>query len=165
VKALADRLAELVPMLGGHTLAQVHAQLEAEQDRYFALLDTRPARALAVARATLRTLDRVCPRHPHDSDLQLDRGYTHKNIARALQRLGRDDGAEAALADAERTFRTAVSERPDDAGAWNGLGSVAAVRGHLRPALRLVEKALSLAPGYPAALHDRAVLLAALGQR
>jgi TIR domain/Tetratricopeptide repeat len=164
VEPLVERLRELLPGLGRITLARIHARLLDEQERYFGLLETGPKRALDLARATMRTLNRVCPRYPQDADLQLTRGYCHKNIGMALQRLGRADAAEAALDAAERTFRTAVSERPKDAGAWNGLGSVAALRGQYRQALRHVDKALRLAPGYPAALHDRAQLLAALGR-
>lgn len=164
VATLVERLRQLVPALRRLTLAQVHAELWQQQERYFELLDAAPARALAQARRTLRTLDRVCPRHPQDVDLQLTRGYSHKNVAQALQRLGHDTEAGAALDAAERTFRTALAERPADAGAWNGLGSVLALRGRLREALRCVDKALKLAPGYPAALHDRAQLLARLGR-
>jgi tetratricopeptide (TPR) repeat protein len=162
VEALVERLRQLVPGLGT-TLAQIRQRLSDEQERYFALLDEDPKGALAAASATIRTLNRVCPRHPQDADLQLTRGYCHKNIAMALQRLRRNDAADLALDEAERTFRTATSERPDDAGAWNGLGSVAAVRGRLKEALRHVDKALQLEPNYPAALHDWRELKAALG--
>jgi tetratricopeptide (TPR) repeat protein len=164
VEQLVERLRQLVPAFGHITLAQIHARLQSEQERYFGLLDESPAHALALARSTLRTLNQVCPRHPQDAQLQLTRGYCHKNIAMALQRLQRDDEAQLALAAADRTFRTSVGERPDDAGAWNGLGSVAALRGQLKQALRHVDKALKLTPDYPAALQDRAQLLAALGR-
>jgi tetratricopeptide (TPR) repeat protein len=165
VEKLVDRLRELLHGTAPTKPAEIHDELAIEQERYFALLDESPARALAVARATMRTLNRVCPHYPQDADLQLTRGYGNKNIAMALQRLHRDDEAEQALDEADRTFRTTVRERPDDAGAWNGLGSVAALRGRLKQALRYVDKALALAPDYPAALHDRAQLLEALGRR
>jgi tetratricopeptide (TPR) repeat protein len=164
VERLVERLRQVVPGLGGLTLEQVHQRLLNEQERYFELLDESPKHALAAARATMRTLNRVCPRYPQDTDLQLTRGYCHKNIAMALQRINRLDEANLALNEAERTFRTAARERPRDAGAWNGLGSVAALRGQLKRALRYVEKALKLAPAYPAALQDRRQLLAALGR-
>jgi hypothetical protein len=164
VEALVERLRQLVPGLGRLTLAQIHQQLLAEQERYFDLLGVDPRRALGLARTTMRRLNRVCPRYPQDADLQLTRGYCHKNIAMALQRLGRGDEADLALEQADRTFRTTAVERPDDAGAWNGLGSVAALRGQLKQALRYVDKALQLVPAYPAALEDRRQLLAALGR-
>jgi tetratricopeptide (TPR) repeat protein len=164
VEVLVERLRQLVPGPGRLTLAQIHQRLQGEQQRYFDLLDADPRRALALARATMRMLNRVCPQHPQDSDLQLTRGYCHKNIGMVLQRLGRGGEADLALKEAERTFRTAVVERPGDAGAWNGLGSLAALRGQLKQALRYVDKALKLAPAYPAALEDRRQLLAALGR-
>lgn len=164
VAGLVERLRELVPALGRSTLAQIHQRLDDEQQRYFAQLDGYPRQALATARTTLRLLNRACPRHPQDAPLQLVRGYCHKNIAMALQRLQRGDEAAAALDAAQRSFSTALRERPLDAGAWNGLGSVAALRGQLKPALRYVNKALALQPLYPAALHDRQQLLAALGR-
>jgi hypothetical protein len=164
VARLVERLRELVPALGRITLAQIHQRLDDEQERYFAMLDTNPAGALATARATLRLLNRTCPRHPQDPQLQLVRGYCHKNIAMALQRMRRGDEAAGELDEAQRTFSTALRERPRDAGAWNGLGSVAALRGQLTQALRYVDKALALLPGYPTALHDRQQLLAALGR-
>jgi hypothetical protein len=164
VEALVERLRQLVPGLGHLTLARVHQRLQDEQERYFDLLDGNPQRALTLARTTMRTLNRACPRYPQDAALQLTRGYCHKNIAMALQRMGRGDEANLSLEQADRTFRTAVVERPGDAGAWNGLGSVAALRGQLRQALRHVDKALKLKPSYPAALEDRRQLLNALGR-
>jgi hypothetical protein len=165
VENLVERLRELVPGLGGLTLSRIHDRLQREEDRYFELLPQDPRRALAVARATMRGLNRFCPHFPQDALLQLRRGYCHKNIAMAQRQLGHADEARAALDEAELTFRTALSERPDDASAWNGLGSVAAVRGQRRKALRLVDNALKLEPTYPAALRDREQLLAVLRAR
>ena len=164
VEGLVERLRELVPALSSGSLEEMKAEIRADQEAYFAVLVERPARALDIARATLRKLDRVCPRHPQDAELQFHRGYTHKNVAQALVRLGRPDEAGSALAVAERTFRTAVAGRTRDAGAWNGLGSVAAVRGEYRAALKLVRKALKLEPNYPAAREDERSLLEALGR-
>jgi tetratricopeptide (TPR) repeat protein len=167
VERLVERLHELMPARrsDGSALEQVHHRLQQEQSRYFELLDQHPQQALTLARATLKTLNRVCPLHPQDSDLQLVRGYTHKNVAMALQRRGQWEGAEQALEEAWRTFSTATRERPADAGAWNGMGSVCVVRGQLKQSLRYIERALRLHPGYPAALQDKAAVLAALANR
>ncbi len=164
VERLVERLRELVDVQRSTrtTLEQIHDRLQREQTQYFALLDGNPKRALVVAQSTLQTLNRVCPLHPQDTELKLVRGYTHKNVAMAQQRLGRVDAVEQALDQAWRTFTTATRERPDDAGAWNGMGSVAMLRGKVKEALRYIDKALSLMPDYPAALHDRAVALAAM---
>jgi Flp pilus assembly protein TadD len=91
-------------------------------------------------------------------------GQVYRRQTQALVRLGRDLEAAGALALAESTFATAVAERPRDAGAWNGLGSVEAVRGNLRKALNYVDKALAIQPDSPEAQQDRAGILAALGQ-
>lgn len=100
--------------------------------------------------------------HPQETELQPVRGYTHKNIAMAWQRLGRQDAAQQPLDEAWRTFATATRERPGDAGAWNGMGSVALLRERPKEALRHIDKALALIPNYPAALHDHGLVLAAL---
>jgi hypothetical protein len=164
VEKLVERLRELIPALGRGTIERIYQELTDDQMRYFAALDGNAAKALKIARDTLRKLNRVCPRHPQDVWLQLTRGYTHKNVAQALVRLGRDLEAADALDLAESTFATAVAERPRDAGAWNGLGSVEAVRGNLRKALKYVNKALAIQPDYPEAQQDRAGILAALGR-
>lgn len=44
--------------------------------------------------------------------------------------------------------------------AYNGLGSVEALRGHLKDALTWIDRALALVPNYPAAQEDRAQVLA-----
>jgi hypothetical protein len=167
VERLVERLRELMPVPRDavSALERIHGGLQQQQDRFFELLDSAPRRALMLARSTLQTLNRVCPAHPRDTDLQLVRGYTHKNIAMVLQRLGQDEAAEQALDEAWRTYSTAAQERPADAGAWNGMGSVCLVRGQLKPALRYIDKALQRVPDYPAALHDRAALLSLLARQ
>lgn len=165
VEALLERLRQLVPRLVSVSLAEFKQQYYQENQRYFALLDEAPSRALLVAKATLRMLNRVCPRYPQELELQLMRGYGQKNIAQALQRLGRDDAARGALDQADRAFRTIAAERPRDASAWNGMGSVAALRGQLEEALRYVNKALSLAPDYADAQDDRNMIVRELTAR
>jgi tetratricopeptide (TPR) repeat protein len=166
VERLVERLRELLPAPrdAASALERIHGSLQQQQDGFFELLDSTPQRALTLARSTLKTLNRVCPAHPQDTDLQLVRGYTHKNIALALQRLGQGVAAAEALDAAWLTFSTATQERPADAGAWNGMGSVCMVRGQLKAALRYVDKALQRVPDYPAALHDKAALLSLLAR-
>ena len=73
----------------------------------------------------------------------------------ALRNLGRHEEFETALDEADRVFDTMVRERPEDAGAWNGKGSVEALRGHLSEALHFIDCALEIDPNYKAALADR----------
>jgi tetratricopeptide (TPR) repeat protein len=110
-------------------------------------------------------LDQVLPVYPDDPWLKSTRGYSYKNESMALRRLGRIDEADEALSKADRVFSTMADEDPDDASAWNGQGSVAALRGDLQVALELIDKALELDPSYEVAWHDRQQLLPRIGQR
>jgi lipoprotein NlpI len=48
-----------------------------------------------------------------------------------------------------------IAERPLDESAWNGLGSIAAVRGDFAQALRYIDHALEINPGYSYARQGR----------
>ena len=82
-----------------------------------------------------------------------------QNEAMALLRLGRNDEDETALTQGETVFRSMLDEKPDDASAWNGLGSIQAVREDYEQALEYIERALQIAPDYPAALQDKKRIL------
>ena len=156
VGQLIERLRELIITDEGQfPLAQAKQELHQKQLQYFELLSKNPADALGVALNALAFLDRVSPLYPDDSYLQLVRGYFHKNEAMALRNLGRPEEFETALDEADRVFDTMVRERPEDAGAWNGKGSVEALRGHLSEALHFIDRALEIDPNYKAALADR----------
>jgi Flp pilus assembly protein TadD len=73
----------------------------------------------------------------------------------------RDLGQEfaEALEIAERVFNTMLEEKPKDAGAWNGKGSVAALRENFAEALKFVNRALEIDPNYQAALSDKEIYL------
>jgi hypothetical protein len=151
-------------------LEGLHQKLVEREARYFALLPADPARARLVAEATLHLLDRQAPFYPQDAFLQTCRGYAHKNVAMALRdgppARDRDQRVAAALARSEAVFRAIEKEASERlAEAVNGLGSVSAVRGDLRGALGWIDRALTLVPDYPAALSDRAQLLAALNTK
>jgi tetratricopeptide (TPR) repeat protein len=104
-------------------------------------------------------LNRVMPLYPQDGYLKVTRGYIFKNEGMALSRLGRKDEAEEALNQGEVVFRTMLDEIPDDASAWNGLGSIAAVRRDYEQALEYIERALQIMPDYPDALQDKKQIL------
>jgi hypothetical protein len=166
VESLIERLREVVtPTRGQLALQEATAELGEMQVRYFALLDNRAADALELAQKTQAYLDRVLPLYPQDPELKLTRGYLFKNEAMALARLGRHEEAGAALDKGERVFRTMLKELPRDAGAWNGLGSVAALRGDLEKAHEYVDKALEILPTYSYALEDHEQILAQLGKK
>ena len=160
VGQLIERLRELV-LLGGDRLplSQIQKELHQKQLRYFDLLSRSAAEALEFSQKTLAYLDHVSPLYPNDSYLQVVRGYFHKNEAMALRTLGRNEEFEKALNEAERVFDTMISERSEDAGAWNGKGSVEALRGNYQQALHFVDRALDINPNYEAAKRDREEIL------
>ena len=156
VKALMERLSELIlPTAGIIPLRDAQKELYELQLQYFKHLDVNNAEALKLAQKTQKYLDRVMPLYPQDGYLKVNRGYLFKNEAMALLRLGRRDEAETALNQGEVVFRTMLDEIPDDPGAWNGLGSIEAVRGNFEQALEYIDRALEIAPDYPEALRDK----------
>jgi tetratricopeptide (TPR) repeat protein len=167
VEALIDRLREIIlPNAEDIPLPQAGRELYNMQLRYFELLDGQNAAdALDLAQKTQAYLDRVLPLYPQDPSLKLTRGYLYKNEAMALIRLGRYDEAETALNQGESVFRTMLAERPRDAAAWNGLGSIEAVRDNYEKAHEYVDEALKILPDYSYALQDHAAILEHLGMK
>jgi tetratricopeptide (TPR) repeat protein len=160
VEHLINRLRELIaPTREQLSLSQAQQELYHMQQRYFELPPHRAADALELAQQALDRLDQVLPLYPQDPYLQLIRGFFHKNKAMALRDLKRAHEFEQALDQAERIFRTIGQERPDEAAAWNGLGSVESLRGNLEQALRYIDRALEIDPDYEAALADREEVL------
>lgn len=160
VHMLLERLRELViPRKGPESLEEAKQEITEKQNEYFALYPQRPADALELAQKVLDHLDRISPQYPKDPDLQLLRGYFYKNEAMALRDLGRRAEFRKSLVKADRVFSTMIRERPDDAGAWNGKGSVEALRGNLEEALHYIDKALEIDPNYRAAKEDRKEIL------
>ena len=166
VEALIERLREIIlPRAEDIPLPQAEQELYEKQLRYFDLLDSNSAAdALELAQKTQAYLDRVLPLYPQDPNLKVARGYLYKNEAMALIRLGRYDESELALNKGESIFRTMLDERPRDAGAWNGLGSIEAVRGNYEKAHEYVDEALKILPDYPAAQQDHELILQRLGE-
>lgn len=161
VGALMTRLQELIqPTRGQSSLREAQTELHQQQMSYFKVLDHGAAAdALDLAQQTSRRMDQILPLYPHDNYLQVTRGYLYKNEAMALIRLGRQEEADQALDAGEVVFKTIIVERPEDAGAWNGLGSVEGVRGNYKEALKHVDKALEIDPTYEAALNDRTEIM------
>jgi tetratricopeptide (TPR) repeat protein len=166
IEVLVERLREIiVPGAGDILLPEATRELHEMQLRYFGLLDSHSAAdALELAQKTQAYLDRLLPLYPQDPVLKVTRGYLYKNEAMALTRLGRDEESAAALTKGETVFRTMLDERPQDAGAWNGLGSIEGVRGNYEKAHEYIDEALRILPDYPAAQHDHQLILARLGQ-
>jgi hypothetical protein len=119
--------------------------------------------AASTLASTLEIVDQILPvflpANPNDVWLQEVRAYTLKNYALLMRSYNRDDEFVRGLAEAEKVFKAIRDQNPKDAGAWNGLGSIAALRGEYQKALVYIEMALEIAPNYEAALRDREMLL------
>jgi tetratricopeptide (TPR) repeat protein len=160
VERLIERIRELIlPTSSQIPLQTAQQELYELQVQYFKHLDVENAEALKLAQKTQAYLNKVMPLYPQDGTLKVTRGYLFKNEAMALSRLSRNEEAEFALKQGETIFRTMLDEIPDDPSAWNGLGSIAAVRGNYEKALEYIEKALDITPDYPAALQDKKQIL------
>lgn len=166
VASLIERIRELlVPTRDQYALPQVYQELNQAQVRFFEILPDSAAAALEFAQKKLAYLDRVMPLYPQDPYLQVVRGYFLKNEALALSPLDRVQESEAALGEAERVFNTMIQERPDDAGAWNGKGSVETMRGNFKQALKYIDHALKIDPSYEYARRDREAIMQELGDK
>ena len=80
-------------------------------------------------------------------------GYNFKNRALLFP-----EKASAELADAEKLFHAVLAAEPNDPSAWNGLGSVAILRGNFDDAETYIRRALKILPDYPAAKHDLKII-------
>ena len=166
VASLIERIRELLAATRDqYSLPQVYQELNQAQVRFFEIREHNKADALEFALKMLAYLDRVSPLFPQDPYLQLVRGYFLKNEAIALSDLNRMKERQSALAEAERVFSTMIRERPNDAGAWNGMGSVETMRGNFKQALKYIDRALKIDPGYEFARQDRDAILQHLGGR
>jgi tetratricopeptide (TPR) repeat protein len=166
IESLVERLRGIIlPTTDEIPLSSAESELYNMQQQYFDLLDKNAAEALELAQKTQAYLDRVFPLYPQESYLKVTRGYIYKNEAMALKRLRRYDEAETALTKGEIVFDTMITESPRDASAWNGWGSIAAVRGHYEEALRYINRALEIQPNYPEAIHDRQLVLKILATK
>jgi hypothetical protein len=107
----------------------------------------------------LNLLDPVLPLFPNDFDLQNFRAYFLKDYAEILIEQKRTVEAHRVLDESGKMFEAIHQQNPQDPAAWNGLGSVAAIRGDYHSALFNIEGALRIAPDYAEALHDRELVL------
>lgn len=167
VEMLTDHLREIIlPFAEDISLPQASYELYEMQSRYFALLESgNAADALEMAQKTQTYLDRVLPLYPQDQELKMTRGYIYKNEAMALINLRRYKESESALNKGETVFHTMLDEKPRDASAWNGLGSIEAVRGNFEKAHKYVDEALKIQPDYKDAWNDHDEILRRLGEK
>jgi tetratricopeptide (TPR) repeat protein len=147
------------------SLPDVQQQLYQMQTEFFQYFPRDLDQSQTMISKTLEIVDSVLPLFPNDLYLQNARAYTFKNYAMVMQRLGRKDESERALNESARMFEAIRQQNPTDAGAWNGLGSVSALRGNLETALSYINRALEINPNYPAALEDKKEVLGRIEER
>jgi hypothetical protein len=99
-------------------------------------------------------IDEALDRWPEDLEFMNLRAYHYKNMAMSLLRLEMDSEMEDYLVEAERWFRLVHSVDPENAAAWNGLGSVYLLRCEIDEGEAFIKKALELNPNYAAAERD-----------
>ncbi len=146
-------------------LPELKSKLMKLQQEFFVLFPDNLDGAEANVTRTLDLLDPVLPMHPNDWQLQNLRAYTFKNYAMVMRNRGKAEEFGRALGEAERMFETIREQKPDDPGAWNGLGSVALLRREPERALVYIDRALEILPNYGAAKHDRKLAVKMLNQK
>ena len=155
-----------IVQLNTNQLSELKRKLNKLQSEFFVLLRAGDLDgAEANVTRTLDLLDPVLPSHPNDWYLQNVRAYTFKNYALVMRKRGNVKESHRALAEAERMFEAIREQKPDDAGAWNGLGSVAMLKGDPERAMVYIDRALELNPNYKEAKHDRALAKKILKQK
>jgi tetratricopeptide (TPR) repeat protein len=160
VGCLMDHLQKLIlPTREEVSLSEAYQETNRLQTQFFELYPSHANQALEIAQEAQNYLDRILPLYPQDFYLQMIRGYFHKNAAMVFRDLDRQEEFVQALGIAERVFNTLLEEKPDDAGAWNGKGNVAALRKNFADALQYVNRALEIDPNYEAAQKDKETYL------
>ena len=146
------------------SLARIEAQLGALQNQFYQqyLVNNDLTQSLETVNVALNVVEPLLPTFPNDYNLQTFRAYMLKNYFMIMRDMGRQADANWSLEEAAKMFGALYEQNPNDANVWNGLGSVALLRGSPQMALQYIDQALFLQPGYPEALHDRELALAAL---
>lgn len=146
------------------SLPDVKTKLAAMDQQFWKLYQTDNDLngALGTASKALDSLDPVLPLFPDDFDLQNYRAYFLKDYGMVLRDLNRMPEARSAWQEAGKMFEAIRQQKPDDASAWNGLGSVALLTGDYNAALQYIDKALQIQPNYAEALQDRETALTEL---
>src|SRR5688572_2795493 len=118
----------------------------AEQAREIVEGDEDCAEAFRLLGMALRKLGNIDEARLAEAEA-IELSSLHPDIFQATMAL-----AESRLASAEKLLRPYIQQQPDDAAALRLLAAIAVKTGHFEQSDRLVQKALAVAPEYPAAL-------------
>ncbi|HXJ95205.1 MAG TPA: hypothetical protein VMT20_20375 [Terriglobia bacterium] len=145
-------------------LQRVKDQFAALQNQFYQqyMVANDLPQSLETVNLALNVLEPLIPAFPDDYDLQTFRAYMLKNYGMIMRDMGRATDADWSLDEAGKMFEAVHQQKPNDASVWNGLGTIAMLRGNPQVALQCIDQALFWQPGYPEALHDRELVLAAL---
>lgn len=141
------------------SLPSLQQQLYQMQHRYFDKFPGDLQGSLEIVSKTFDMVDKALPVYPNDLYIQNVRAYSFKNYAMIMERMNRTAEFDRALNESEKMFEAILEQDKNNAGAWNGLGSVSALRRNPRRALYFINRALEINPGYEEALHDRNIAL------
>jgi tetratricopeptide (TPR) repeat protein len=146
-------------------LREVKRRLYSLQEQFFQEYPGNLDEALKIVFKTFDIIDPVLPVFPNDYELQNFRAYSFKNYAMVSRDLGREDDFKSALGESERMFEAIRQQKPRDASAWNGLGSIALLRNDPKTALQYIDQALKIQPDYDLARQDRDTALRMLNKK
>jgi Flp pilus assembly protein TadD len=143
---------------------RLEAQFGVLQNQFYQhyLVEHDLTQSLETVNVALNAVEPLLPAIPDDYNLQTFRAYMLKNYAMIMRDMGRQEDANRSLEGAAKMFSAVYEQNPNDASVWNGLGSVALLRGDPQMALQYIDQALFLQPGYPEAVQDRELALAAM---
>lgn len=137
------------------TLPSVYQRLQNLQAAFFTKYPNDTYSSQKIIKEALDVLDSVEPQFPENLYIKNARAYMLKNKAMLMRKLKRPDESDKSLSESSEIFKAILEKDPEDAGAWNGLGSVYALRGEPEKALPYIEKALEINPQYKDAALDR----------
>jgi Flp pilus assembly protein TadD len=148
------------------TSDQVVAQLAGlQQQFYHDYIEQHDLNAsLATVTQALNLAETALPADSNNWYIQGFRAYNLKNYAMIMRDEGHQDEANRSLDEAQKMFSAMHEQKPDDPSAWNGLGSIAMLRGEPKVALEYIDQALKIEPEYAEALADKQTALNALRQ-
>jgi tetratricopeptide repeat protein len=166
------RLRGLGPVIERRPTDTSPAQLEALKSRvaamqydFFGHYERNDLKAsLKTASEALDILDPILPSFPNDLQLQILEAYFLKNYGMVRRDMGQPTEAAEAFDVAAVIFESIHQQDRHDPSAWNGLGSIAMLRGDYEKALFYINQALVIAPDYKEALEDRETVLKAMAE-
>jgi tetratricopeptide (TPR) repeat protein len=138
-------------------MAHVHLATALQFDAWEQIRGLNYGTAIERLQEAERSLDQAFVQLKVDPAVVVQVGYVFKDFAQAYAKVDQPQRAAAALERARDHFKSAVANDAKNAGAWNGLGSVALASREYEAAIGYCSKAIALEPDYPSALYDLAL--------